>query len=241
MLCSFHVLPSFIYLFICLFSFFSFFFVEGAPASQIKNDILPARQACQVISCAIVGGVIHSDGHWLFLPFSGRTACLQHVTASTLFEEAAMLHPLINWKNTFALCLDHTTTFLSRGCGGVAFSPTKYRGSWFTILKINLMFGFVTVLPQSIEQHSNNNQTWLDRQEITSSKQKYILCCNYIFQNLHCYFTCHPQQLCDMCVCFVFNLKISPVEGECGVSVVTLMYKYCVISWKHSEHWFFVV
>lgn len=33
-----------------------------APTFQIKTDILWARQLCQVISCAIVGGVISSDG-----------------------------------------------------------------------------------------------------------------------------------------------------------------------------------
>lgn len=49
---SFYVLSWFFYLFI----FFR------APTFQIKTYILWARQLCQVISCAIVGGVISSDG-----------------------------------------------------------------------------------------------------------------------------------------------------------------------------------
>lgn len=97
------------------------------------------------------------------------------------------------------------------------------------------MFGLLTAFKQSID-HTNNNQTWLDRREITSGKRKHILSCNYIFQNY--YFTCHSPLPCDsfpLC----YTPEISSLEGDCGVSVVTLMYTYYVISRRHLEHWFF--
>lgn len=54
-----------------------------APSSEFRNDIPLARQACQVVSCAIVGCVINGDGQQLLPPFSsplGATAGLKYVT-----------------------------------------------------------------------------------------------------------------------------------------------------------------
>lgn len=54
-------------LMLCRFIFFHS--LSAAPTSEFRNDIPLARQACQVVSCAIVGCVINGDGQQLLPPF----------------------------------------------------------------------------------------------------------------------------------------------------------------------------